>query len=175
MGRPKKPAERKLQSIEECNAAMADLLVAITDIEALTAERDLAVAASSAKFEAILDDAKVRRDAAEGALQRYYYAHLAELEKDGRKHYQLANGVMGRRDNPPALKPLNRNWTWAAIQAAVQDRWKGLKHFHERKAPPLDKESLKAEDAETLAKCGLKVESDETFYAEPARLPGGSE
>ena len=39
MARPKK-AGRELKSIEECAAAMGELLIAQTDLEAATANRD---------------------------------------------------------------------------------------------------------------------------------------
>jgi hypothetical protein len=171
MARPKKNCGAELGSLEECTRAMGDLLVAITDIETLTAERDLAVAAASAKFEFSLDNAKARKSEAEAALQGYYYTHLGEVEKGGEKHCDLANGVMGRRDNPAALKPLNTAWTWAAIKVRVRELWGPTKYFHEPKEPELDKDVLKTLPADELKKAGMKTEAGETFYAEPARLP----
>lgn len=169
MGRPKK-VKTELRSVEECTAAMGELLRAVTDIEALTAERDMAVAAAGQRFEAILDDARGRRDEAEAALKEYYYAHLAEIEREGRKHLQLANGVMGRRDHPPSLAVANRAWTWTAVKAAVRSLLGG-EYFHAPKDPELDKDKLKTLDAEKLRACGLRLVTEETWYVEPARLP----
>jgi hypothetical protein len=171
VARPKKSKGPELASIDDCTRAMAELLMAVTDIEALVAERDQTVAAASARFEPIMDDAKARKIEAEAALKNYYYTHLGEIERGGEKHCDLANGMMGRRDNPPALKPLNRAWTWAAIKVRVRELWGPTKYFHDPKEPELDKEKLKAMAAEDLAKAGMKLESEETFYAEPARLP----
>jgi hypothetical protein len=167
MGRPKKAAIT-LTSIDECVAAMDELLRAQTDIEALEAERALAMASASAKFETFLDDARTRRLNNEVALKNYYYAHLQELERDGAKHFRLVNGVIGRRDNPPALKPLSRNWTWASIKVAVFGMWQ-WKYFHPAKERELDKDALKALPAEDLKKVGLVSASDEEFYAKPDR------
>lgn len=172
MGRPRKSTGAELVSIGDCERTMATLLVAITDIETLIAEKDMAVASASAKFEGVLDDAKARRIEAEVALRNYYYAHAAEIEKGGAKHCQLANGVMGRRFNPPALQPLNRKWGWKEIRVAVRERW-GALYFHDAKAPEIDKEKLKELTAEQLATAGLRVKNEEVFYAEPARLPEG--
>lgn len=170
MARPKK-LNVELNSLDDCAQAMTDLLMAITDLEILTAERDMAVAAAQKKFETRMDDAKVRKSDNEEALQAYYMSHLDEIEKDGRKSIQLANGVMGRRDNPDKLVPLNRNWTLKAIKIRVRSLWND-KYFHEPKEPELDKDKLKAElGDEDLKKAGLKKESDETFYIEPTRLP----
>lgn len=170
MGRPRKSTGAELVSIDDCTRKMAEMLVAITDIEVLTAERDVAVAVVSAQWEKILDDARGRAIEAETALKNYYYAHAKEIEAGGAKHLQLENGVMGRRFNPPSLKPLNRGWTWNAIAVRVRELWGDL-HFHAPMAPQIDKESLKDLSAEDLAKAGLKKHSKEVFYAEPARQP----
>jgi hypothetical protein len=169
MGRPRK-ASVVLESIEDCTKKMGELLVAITDLEIFIAERDVAVAAAGKEHEALIDDAAWRKADAEAALKSYYYLHAAQIEKGGAKHLDLSNGRIGRRDDPPALKPLNRAWTWAAIAVMVRDLWPG-KYFHEAKEPELDKDVLKTLAAEELKKAGLKVEAGETFYAEPARLP----
>jgi hypothetical protein len=169
MARPKL-ASVELSSIAECTGAMAGLLVATTLLEGLNAERDREVAAASAKYEARLDEAKSRKAELEAALQRYYYEHVTEIEHDDVKHVDLTNGRFGRRQNPAALKPLNKSWTWKAIKAAVGAKWPG-KYFHEPKPPELDKDALKALDADLLKAVGLKTEADDTFYCEPARLP----
>ena len=111
MGRTKK-AGRELKSLEECTAAMGELLISTVRAERLTAERDLAVAVASARFEAEIDQARREVGEALAALKAYYYGHLSEVEKDGVKHCQLANGVMGRRDDPAALALKNRAWSW---------------------------------------------------------------
>lgn len=168
MGRPKK-AVVVVESIDDCTRVMAELLETVASLEILGAERDLAVAKASESFERELDAKWARRADLELGLRTYYYAHLAELETAGAKSYQLVNGVMGRRDNPPALRPLNRNWTWAAIAVRVRELW-GRKYFHDVD-PALDKDKLKTLPDEELKGAGLKVESAETFYATPARLP----
>jgi phage host-nuclease inhibitor protein Gam len=169
MGRPKKTAVA-VESIADCTRVMAELLDTDASLEILGAERSLAVAMASESFESQLDTLVARRGELELGLRTYYYAHLAEMETAGAKSFQLVNGVMGRRLNPPSLKPLNRNWTWAAIGVRVRELW-GKKYFHDPKAPDLDKDQLKTLGEEELKGAGLKVESEETFYAEPARLP----
>jgi phage host-nuclease inhibitor protein Gam len=169
MGRPKK-AGRKLQSIEECATAMGELLVATAHVEALTAERDLAVAEASVLYEPAIDDSRKQVGELRAALQGYYYGHLSEVEKDGVKHYQFANGVMGRRDDPPALVPKNRAWTWPAVLVALKAKFGD--RFLTSKEPVVNKELVKTEIPEgELGDYGLKLERGETFYAEPARLP----
>lgn len=175
MARPKKPTI-ELTSLAECNEALGDLGRATSDLKILGAERDLAVAAAQAKFEDRMDEAKARKADLEKALEVYYYTHLAEVEQDGKKHVQLANGRIGRRDNPPKLRPLNRKWSWDAIENAVRALF-GPKRFFRQPPPELDKEALKAAKLaiEELKQLGLKLEAEETFYAEPAALPGPEE
>ena len=74
-------------------------------------------------------------------------------------------GLLGRKLPPPALKPLNRSWTWKAIGVKVRSVF-GSKYFTATE-PTLDKDSIKAELSEAdLKKCGLKLEQEEEFYYE---------
>jgi phage host-nuclease inhibitor protein Gam len=173
MARPKK-STIELKSLDECTKAMADLLVATTDIETLTAERDRAVAAASAEFEAYLDGAKEKQADLTLALRDYYYAHVGELEKSGARSVQLVNGVMGRRTSPPKLMLLNRNWTWGTVLVRLRERFGA--RFLRLSEPEIDKDLVKAELAvEELKALGLRLDQDEKFYAEPTRLPGPGE
>jgi phage host-nuclease inhibitor protein Gam len=169
MARPKK-AKNELATLDDCNRALAELRGAAAELRATEAERDLAVAKASAAFEKLIDEAKARANEATASLQAYYYGHLAELEREGSKHVQLANGRFGRRDNPPALKRLNGKWSWPDIENAVRAMF-GRKYFRVRE--DLDRVALKDAQlaAETLRQLGVKVEADETFYVEPAALP----
>src|ERR1022692_714395 len=169
MARAKK-ASVVLGSIDDCTRAMGELLVAITELEILTAESDRARALASAQFETRLDAAHMQKDGLEMALRDYYYTHLAEVEQGGVKHKQLANGVMGRRDNPTALKLKNRSWTWGSVLVVLREKF-GDRYLR-RRDPEIDKDLVKAElPADDLGAYGLKLEQDETFYAEPTRLP----
>jgi hypothetical protein len=169
MGRPRKTAI-ELKSIAECTEAMSELLIVTTQIETLVADRDQTVAKTTAIYETGLDVGRSRKAGLEAALKDYYYGHLESLEKDGARSFQLANGVMGRRANPPRLAPLNKGWTWASILVRLRERY-GVRFLRER-APEVDKDLVKAELAgEDLKAMGLQLAQDETFYAEPARLP----
>ena len=175
MARPKKAA-RVPESLVECDAEMQTYRGACTQVDRLTAERDEEVARVQTSYEQDIDAWKRRRDQAEAALRAYYYAHAKEIEGEGRKFVEVASGRFGRRDNPPALKPLNRSWTWEKIEAAVK-AWAGEKWRQWFRVPApepeLDKDRLKDAKlaAETLAQLGVKVVAGETFYVEPAGLP----
>jgi len=169
MGRPKKSSV-ELGSIEECTAAMDNLLTATLQLESMIADRDLAVAQASATYEAGIDKARASVNGLTADLKAYYYNHLTELEKDGKKSVQLASGVMGRRDNPEKLALKNKSWTWGAVLVLLRERFGD--RFLRTLEPEINKDLVKAEmTPETLAECGMKKEQDEKFYAEPARLP----
>jgi phage host-nuclease inhibitor protein Gam len=169
MARPKKP-NLELRSLDECNEALRELLLATTNLESLQASRDTKVAEVTASYEGPINWAIGRRDDLTTALQHYYMTHLADIERDGRKSLQLANGVIGRRLSPPALKLRNKSWTWRVVLVKLQAKF-GTKYLRKRD-PEVDKDAVKAEmSAEDLESCGLKVEQDETFFAEPARPP----
>lgn len=173
MARPKK-SKTALQSIDECTAAMGELLVATATVEKLTADQALAVATAQAKHEADLNAARKRAAEIEAALESYYYAHVAELEQEGRQHFKLPNGVMGRRFGAGKLAPINRSWSWGSITAKVREVF-GARFFRSVEAE-LNKDLLKDKlDAEGLAKIGCCVKYGEKFYAEPTRPDPPSE
>jgi phage host-nuclease inhibitor protein Gam len=170
MARPKK-AGKALASVEDCSSAMSDLVIAQTQLEALVADRNREVATVQARYETSIDRAREAVGALEASLEDYYYAHIPEIEAGGKKHLDTANGRMGRRVNPPKLSPLNRSWTWKRIIDLVQVVYK--ERFLLKPKPEIDRDKLRCElAAEELKQLGLKVDQGETFYIEPARLPG---
>lgn len=174
MGRPKK-ATKELHSIDECTLAMGELLQVTTDLESAIALRDRAMAELQAEHESRLDEYRSEAADIKASLRAYYYAHLKEMEDDGkRKHCKLPNGTMERRFGAGKLVPLNRSWTWKTIAIKVRELW-GMRYFRAAE-PEIDKQALKEKlDAEQLASAGLKVKNEESFYAEPARPDQPSE
>lgn len=103
-------------------------------------------------------------------LQQYYLAHVEEFEREGRRSVALLYGVMGRRQSPPALKLLNKSWTWAAVLVRLKDKFRD--RFVRMKDPEVDKDLVKAAIAAgeiAGERFGLKVEQEDVFYAEPDR------
>lgn len=171
VARPKK-ASGELGSIADCDAAMHQLLLRTLSREELIVARDRQVAAAQKIFESDIDSATAAIADLTAQLQQYYVTHIDECEKDGRKSVQLAYGVMGTRLSPPALKLLNKSWTWAAVLAKLREVMGD--HFVRQRDPEVDKDAVKQEiAAEQLRDFGLKLTQDETFYAEPQRPANG--
>jgi phage host-nuclease inhibitor protein Gam len=169
MARPKK-ASAVLTSLDECTAAMRKLALPDADHAVLQGELDRAIAALKKDYEKRLGALEEKRDDLELQLRNYYMSHLAEIEMDGRRSIKLLYGTMGRRWSAPALKLLNKSWTWAAVKDLVAT---ALGSAYLRIAEPeLDKEKLKTElSEEQLTAVGLKIDQTETFYVEIDRTP----
>ena len=170
MARPRKP-KGVLDSIDECQEVMRCLKLAVIQQEHLEGMRDKKIAAITEEYApGIAVEVGYRADL-ELQLQNYYMAHLEEVEKDGKKSVQLTHGVIGRRLGNPALKLLNKSWTWESVLAKLRENF-GSK-FIRKPDPEPDKAAIKKADlpADELKACGLKIQQDEVFYAEPDRTP----
>ena len=168
MARPRKTSET-LNSIEECQEAMRCLKLAAIEQERLEGARDVKVTRITEEYAPDIAAQVTARANVELALQNYYMAHLAELETDGKKSVQLTHGVMGRRLGNSALKVLNKSWTWESIVTRLREVYGA--RFIRKPEPEVDKVAIKKADlpAADLAVCGLKMQQDENFYAEPDR------
>lgn len=167
MARPRK-ASSELGSVAACNEALHELLLVTLQLEALGTERDRKVAEAFAGYEGAINEALARKVDLETQLRTYYMAHLRECEQDGKRSLALYWGVLGRRMGNPALKLLNKSWTWGAVLVRLRERFGD--RFLRLREPEVDKDLVKAElDEEKLRDCGMKVEQAETFFAEPDR------
>lgn len=167
MGRPRK-ASAVLRTSEECNDAMRRLGLAQIEREKWQGALDLAISEAKKKYEARIAAAEAQAKDLEMQLQQWYLGHVEEYERDGRRSVALLYGVMGRRTSPPALKLLNKSWTWAAVLAKLRDKFGGK--FLRLREPEVDKDQVKQELApERLREFGLRLEQEEVFYAEPDR------
>jgi Bacteriophage Mu Gam like protein len=163
--------EPSISSIFDCDQALHRLLVATLRSEKLTADRDSEIAEVQKRYMPRLTRAGEIIAALETDIQAFYEENRADLEQNGMKSVQLANGWLGMRSpSQPALEPLNSRWTWETIGAKVKELW-GEKYFHKPKPPALDKVKLKKERTPAqLRECGMKLDDTESFYIELQRL-----
>lgn len=167
MARPRKP-KVVLASIDEANDAMRRLGLAVIRGELFQAALDREITAAKKRYAKLIATVAEEAKDLEAQLQHYYLGRVEEIERDGRRSLELLYGVMGRRTSPPALKLLNKSWTWAAVMVRLRDNFGD--RFIRRKDPEIDKEAVKdGIGAEKLCAFGLKVEQDDVFYAEPDR------
>ena len=169
MARPRKVAA--LGNLDEFQEAMRLLKLAVIERERLVASRDKKVATI---VEGYAPEIAVQVSACadiELQLQNYYMAHLEDLEKDGKKSVQLTHGIVGRRLGNPALKLLNKSWTWPSALVRLREVFGD--RFIRMADPEVDKAGIRKADlaADQLRLVGLKIEQGEDFYAEPDRTP----
>ncbi|HWE50499.1 MAG TPA: host-nuclease inhibitor Gam family protein [Bryobacteraceae bacterium] len=168
MARPKKTSS-EIASIEAAGHAVHRLLLAQIELEKYTGRLDLARAEATAKYEKEINAEKERIADLTLQLQNFYMANHEQLEPKGSKSLKLAHGTIGRRLGNPALKPLNRSWTWAAIAIKVRSIY-SLRFFHPPAEPALDKEKVRTElNPDQLKTCGMFVDQDENFFVETDR------
>lgn len=172
MARPRK-ASVELNSLDDANRAMRELLEQQIELEKQQGSLDYERAAVTAKYERPIDHLKGRINDLTIQLQTWYMANVKELEKGGKKSMQLNYGMLGRRLGQPTLKPLNRAWTWTAIAVKLRTVF-GQEYFHEPVELKIDKDRAKSKlSGAELRDCGLKIAQEETFYAEPDRAKLG--
>jgi hypothetical protein len=160
-----------LHSIDDCDGALYRLLKATLRTEMLVARRDSEVATIQKQYATQIAKSGIDTASLEAEIEAYYDAHRDELERDGKKSVQLANGTLGMRapSNPP-LVPLNAKWNWEKIEAKLKELW-SKKYFHKPKPPGIDKVKAKKDlTEEQLKECGLKLDATEKFYYELNRL-----
>lgn len=100
------------------------------------------------------------------------HAYATENQADlfiKRKSLEMTHGVIGFRTGTPKLKTL-KGFTWASALLLVKEFLPG----YIRQTEEIAKDKLLADRATEdmalqMAKCGLQVSQDETFYVEPKK------
>ena len=161
-----------LKSLEECERVMTEIWAATAARKLHAGNMDAEIAVAREKHGPAIAELDGAIDRLTEELQQYYMSHLAELEGEGKKSIELRHGVMGRRLSPPALKLLTKAWKWATVAVRLEDVFGD--RFLRQADPEADKEAIKAADLapEDLRLCGLKIEQDEVFFAEPTGKEG---
>lgn len=151
----------------------ADLLGTVADVAKLMLrERDLKNRMDK-ELKAVRDryDERLEQIAGEIELRTelcadYCGAHPDLFPKD-RKSVDLVHAVIGFRSGTPKVKLL-KGWKWAAVLAALKEHLAS----YVRAIEEPDKEKMIANRAhegiaKMLARCGVEVANDESFFIEP--------
>ena len=160
----------KAGSPDWLNSALRKLLEATLALESETAQRDLEIAATHAKYEPKIKAAELAMASLSAQIESHYREHREQLEREGQKCLQLEYGEIALRiPSTPALIPA-KGWSWAKIARETKKVW-GPRYFLKPRAPSLNKIKLKAElSAVQLAKIGLTVDATESFSIQLNRL-----
>ncbi len=153
-------------SQEQANDAFATYAKADAQIQKINAEIELQCAKIREKQADRLSQLDAEREQAFDMLQAYAVENQAELFSK-KKSLDMAHGTIGFRTGTPKLKTL-KGFTWASVLQMVREFLPGYVRTSEEVA----KDKLLADRDEEgmydkMAKCGITVAQDETFYVEP--------
>ena len=134
----------------------------------ITADIELQCAKIREKDANKLAELEGEKEKAFVTLQAYATENQAELFTK-KKSLEMAHGVIGFRTGTPKLKTL-KGFTWASALQLVKEFLPG----YIRQTEEIAKDKLLAdrdteEMAPQMAKCGIQVSQDETFYVEPKK------
>jgi phage host-nuclease inhibitor protein Gam len=174
-------------SIDEANAAFAELAKADSSNKKMNAEMDLAITKIREKYQDKLEENNLLINEKVEILEMYLKLNPSVLGNN--KSIELIHGTIGYRKNTPSLKTL-KGFTWESCLNLAKV-FLDIKYV--RKKEELDKEALLA-DRENLivekvkegdlqegaveedkgvelqsffSKCGFEVKQEETFFIKP--------
>lgn len=168
-------------SREDADVAFGVYAKAAAQIDKKQAEIELKCAQIREKYAAELTQLQAERDAAFDTLQSYALENQAELFTK-KKSLEMAHGVIGFRTGTPKLKTL-KGFTWASVLTLLKEflpsyvrtveepaKDKLLADRELESVPVLHEgEDVTEPMSDAMAKCGIQVVQDETFYVEPKK------
>jgi phage host-nuclease inhibitor protein Gam len=164
---------------EAADEAFKEYASAVAEITKVTAEIELECVRVRDARAGVLESLSRRRDEAFELLHAYATEHQEELFAK-RKSLEMAQGTIGFRTGTPKLKTL-KGFTWASALQLVKE----FLPNYVRKEEEIAKDKLLADREVTvttgvgaseseevpmltlMAKCGITVAQDETFFVEP--------
>ena len=168
---------------EAADSAFATFAKADASINKINADIELQCAKIREKHQAELTRLVAERDSAFDMLQSFATENQSELFSK-KKSLDMAHGTIGFRTGTPKLKTL-KGFTWASALELVKAF---MPSSYIRKVEEIAKDKLLAdrdlEDVKitesglmeqevtmkvAMAKCGIQVVQDETFYVEPKK------
>lgn len=160
-------------SKEAAEEAFATYAKADAERAKITAEIELKCAQIREKHQDRLSQLQATQDEAFDTLQAYATENQADLFSK-KKSLEMVHGTIGFRTGTPKLKTL-KGFTWASALQLVKEFLPG----HIRSTEEIAKDKLLAdrEDeivAANLARCGISVVQDETFFVEPKKEEGAA-
>lgn len=155
-------------SREAADEAFANYAKAEAQSSKILAEIELQCAKIREKYADKLAELDGIREVAFETLQVYATENKAELFCK-KKSLDMVHGIIGFRTGTPKLKTL-KGFTWASALQLVREFLPG----YIRTTEEITKDKLLADrDAENMfdnmARCGITVVQDETFYVEPKK------
>ena len=172
-------------SKEAAEEAFATYAKADAERAKITAEIELKCAQIREKHQDRLSQLQATQDEAFDTLQAYATENQPELFSK-KKSLEMVHGTIGFRTGTPKLKTL-KGFTWASALQLVKEFLPTFIRITEeidksRLLSERDSEALRLGELpvegvplrEVMAKCGISVVQDETFFVEPKKEEGAA-
>lgn len=172
-------------SKEAAEEAFATYAKANAERAKITAEIELKCAQIREKHQDRLSQLQATQDEAFDTLQAYATENQPELFSK-KKSLEMVHGTIGFRTGTPKLKTL-KGFTWASALQLVKEFLPTFIRITEeidksRLLSERDSEALRLGELpgegvplrEVMAKCGISVVQDETFFVEPKKEEGAA-
>lgn len=167
---------------EMADDAFATYAKSDSQIQKITAEIELQCAKIREKWADKLAELGTEREEAFDVLESWAKEHQDELFAK-KKSLEMVHGTIGFRTGTPKLKTL-RKFTWASALELAKEFLPGYVRTTEELAKDkliADRDGELARDGEDtgtpmrelLAKCGMQVVQEESFYVEPKKEAAG--
>lgn len=155
-------------SREQADEAFATYAKSDAQVQKINADIELQCAKIREKYADRLATLSEEREQAFDTLQAFATENQAELFSK-KKSLDMAHGTIGFRTGTPKLKTL-KGFTWASALNLVREFLPAFIRTTEEVA----KDKLLADRdtegmPEKMAKCGIVVSQDETFYVDPKK------
>lgn len=159
-------------SREAADEAFATYAKSDAQLQKINADIELQCAKYREKYADKIATLSEEREQAFEMLQAFATENQAELFTK-KKSLDMAHGVIGFRTGTPKLKTL-KGFTWASALQLVKE----FLPDYVRQTWDIAKDKLLADRdteamLEKMAKCGIQVAQDETFYVEPKKEETG--
>lgn len=168
---------------EAADQAFAEYAKADASINKINAEIELQLAKIREKRQAELTVLAQQRDQAFDTLQAFAIENQTELFSK-KKSLDMAHGTIGFRTGTPKLKTL-KGFTWASalelvkaflpasyirkVEEIAKDKLLADRDLEEVKVTEAGLMEREVSMKEAMAKCGIQVVQEETFYVEPKK------
>lgn len=154
-------------SREEMEQAFAEYAKADSQMQKINAEMELQCTRIREKNQAAMDALQQAKDENFDLIQSYAMEHPELFTK--KKSLETVYGIIGFRTGTPKLKT-GKGFTWASVLELLKTFLPSYVRTVEE--PAKDKLLADRDDEEVaplLAKCGIVVAQDESFYVEPKK------
>lgn len=154
-------------SREEMENAFAEYAKADSQMQKINAEMELQMTRIRERNQSAIDALQQAKDDSFAVMQAYATEHPELFTK--RKSLETVHGIIGFRTGTPKLKT-GKGFTWASVLELLKTFLPSYVRTVEE--PAKDKLLADRDDedvAPLLAKCGIVVAQDESFYVEPKK------